>query len=113
MRYSKRRLDSSANERSREEVIADQVHSEEPRKRNEKGKREHVQGYYKRLAVIEPPVSQRGSATFGRIPEHPQLELQHADSGFKHGSTFVESSTTLNTDIFDLFEPQPLLTVSL
>ncbi len=89
------------------------LHSEEPRKRNEKGKREHVQGYYKRLAVIEPPVSQRGSATFGRIPERPQLELQHADSGFKHGSTFVESSTTLNTDIFDLFEPQPLLTVSL
>ena len=69
MRYSKRRLDSSANERCREEVIADQVHSEEPRKRNEKGKREHVQGYYKRLAVIEPPSFSEG---FSHIRAHPR-----------------------------------------
>ena len=32
MRYSKRRLDSSANERCREEVIADQVKSMEGEK---------------------------------------------------------------------------------
>ena len=55
-----------------------------------------------------------GFSIVWHVPERAQLELlQHGDCGFEHGSIFVESSTTLSTDIPDFFEPQLLLTANL